>query len=395
MTQSAAKPLRLGMVGGGKDAFIGAVHRMAARLDDSWTMVAGALSSTPERSLASAAAIGLPRAYPDWEAMLAGEVALPVEERIDAVSIVTPNFLHFPVARAFAAEGFAVICDKPMVLTSAEADELRRIVKASGSVFAVTYNYSGYPLVKEARDLVRAGELGEIRKVVVEYHQGWLATRLEESGSKQATWRADPARSGAGGAIADIGTHAENLAATITGLEIEALCADLTALVPGRQLDDDASLLLRFKGGAKGAILASQVEVGEENGLAIRVYGSRAGLRWRQEQPNRLELTSLDGPTRVYTRAGGEYLGAAAQAASRLPSGHPEGFVEAFANIYRNVAAAVREGRGEESWLTGTGLAPDYPGIIDGARGVAFIEAAVRSQASSEKWTPLGFDARE
>lgn len=385
-------PLRLGMVGGGNEAFIGAVHRMAARLDDTWQLVAGALSSTPERSLASARDIGVERGYGTWQEMLEGELALPEDQRIDAVSIVTPNHLHFPVAKAFVEAGFHVVCDKPMTLNSDEAAQLVRAVEGAGVVFAVTYNYTGYPLVKEARRLVRSGELGRLRKVVVQYRQGWLATRAEDEGSKQAEWRLDPSRSGSGGAIGDIGTHAENLVATITGLELEGISADLTPLVEGRSLDDDAGILARFTGGAKGVFVVSQVEVGEENGLSISVYGTEGGLTWRQEEPNRLELTSLDGPRRIYTRAGGDYLGAAAQHASRLPSGHPEGFIEAFANIYRNVAADIRRRRGERTWLDDAGLEPDYPTVIDGARGVAFIETAVKSSSSTEKWTPFDFD---
>lgn len=385
-------PLRLGMVGGGNEAFIGAVHRMAARLDDTWQLVAGALSSTPERSLASARDIGVERGYGTWQEMLEGELALPEDQRIDAVSIVTPNHLHFPVAKAFVEAGFHVVCDKPMTLNSDEAAQLVRAMEGAGVVFAVTYNYTGYPLVKEARRLVRSGELGRLRKVVVQYRQGWLATRAEDGGSKQAEWRLDPSRSGSGGAIGDIGTHAENLVATITGLELEAISADLTPLVEGRSLDDDAGILARFTGGAKGVFVVSQVEVGEENGLSISVYGTEGGLTWRQEEPNRLELTSLDGPRRIYTRAGGDYLGAAAQHASRLPSGHPEGFIEAFANIYRNVAADIRRRRGERTWLDDAGLEPDYPTVIDGARGVAFIETAVKSSSSTEKWTPFDFD---
>lgn len=385
-------PLRLGMVGGGNEAFIGAVHRMAARLDDTWQLVAGALSSTPERSLASARDIGVERGYGTWQEMLEGELALPEDQRIDAVSIVTPNHLHFPVAKAFVEAGFHVVCDKPMTLNSDEAAQLVRAVEGAGVVFAVTYNYTGYPLVKEARRLVRSGELGRLRKVVVQYRQGWLATRAEDEGSKQAEWRLDPSRSGSGGAIGDIGTHAENLVATITGLELEGISADLTPLVEGRSLDDDAGILARFTGGAKGVFVVSQVEVGEENGLSISVYGTEGGLTWRQEEPNRLELTSLDGPRRIYTRAGGDYLGAAAQHASRLPSGHPEGFIEAFANIYRNVAADIRRRRGERTWLDDAGLEPDYPTVKDGARGVAFIETAVKSSSSTEKWTPFDFD---
>lgn len=379
------------MVGGGKDAFIGAVHRMAARLDDAWHLTAGALSSTPERSLASAEAIGLTRGYGTWQEMLEGELALPPESRIDAVSIVTPNHLHFPVALAFVRAGFNVVCDKPMTLNSAEAAELMRAVDQAGVVFAVTYNYTGYPLVKEARRLVAEGRLGALRKVVVQYRQGWLATRAEDAGSKQAAWRLDPERSGLGGAIGDIGTHAENLATTVTGLRIQSLNADLTPLMPGRRLDDDAGILVRFQDGAKGVFVISQVEVGEENGLSISVYGQTGGLTWRQEKPNVLEVASLDGPRQLLTRAGGPYLGPAAQAASRLPSGHPEGFIEAFGNIYRNVAADIRRRRGEKTWLDQLGLEPDYPTVVDGARGVAFIEAAVASSASSQKWTPFEF----
>ena len=384
----ARAPLRLGMVGGGQGAFIGAVHRMAARLDESFELVAGALSSTPERSRASGAALGLERVYGTWEEMLAGESALPPERRIHAVSIVTPNHMHHPVALAFVRAGFAVVCDKPMTVTTLQARELEAAVAASGVVFAVTYNYTGYPLVKEARRLVADGVLGDLRKVVLEYHQGWLATRLEADGNKQAAWRADPAAAGLGGAVADIGSHAENLAATVTGLRVTELCGDLTPLVPGRQLDDDCNLLLRFEGGVKGVLVASQVAVGAENDLRITVSGSRGTLRWRQEEPNRLELALLEAPLQVYTRAGGPYLGSAAVAAARIPSGHPEGFIEAFANVYRNAARDIRL-RAGEALLEGE-PAPDYPGVSAGARGVAFVEAAVRSQALGSVWTQVG-----
>jgi len=394
------RPLKLGMVGGGSGAFIGAVHRMAARLDGAWEVTAGALSSTPERALESGRAIGLARPYPTWEEMLERELALPAGERIDAVSIVTPNHLHHPVAKAFTEAGFHALCDKPMVLDSEQAADLVRAVDAAGTIFAVTYNYTGYPLVKEARRLVQEGAIGEVRKVIVEYNQGWLATKLEDTGAKQAVWRADPARSGIGGAIADIGSHAENLVATVTGLELSALCADLTSFVPGRRLDDDANLLLRFHGGAKGVMIASQIEVGEENDLRIRVYGTTGGLLWRQEEPNQLIHKTLEGPTRILTRNGGGYLGAAAQANTRLPSGHPEGFIEAFANVYTNVAAAIaaRKGAGPATGASAGSLgagsaagavAPDFPTVLDGARGVAFIEAAVASSASTTKWTPF------
>jgi predicted dehydrogenase len=366
------------MVGGGRDAFIGSVHRTAARLDNTFVLVAGALSSTPEKALASAEDLGLARGYASWEAMLEGEAALRPSERIEAVSIVTPNHMHYPVAKAFAQAGFHVICDKPLVHTREQAAELTRIVAETGIVFGVTYNYSGYPMVKEARRLVADGVIGKVRKAIVEYNQGWLATRLEASGeNKQSEWRTDPARSGSGGAIGDIGSHAENLVATITGLELEAVCAELTTFVEGRRLDDDANLLLRFKGGARGILTASQIEVGEENDLRIRVYGETGSLTWHQEDPNRLVHKTLEGPTQLLTRGNG-YLGSAAAAASRLPAGHPEAFLEAFANVYAGIADAIH---GDPN--------ADYPTVVDGARGVAFIETTVESANSDRKWTPF------
>ena len=373
-------PIRLGMVGGGAGAFIGAVHRTAARLDGNYTLLAGALSSQPERALASARDLGLPRGYDSWEAMLEGERALPEEQRIEAVSIVTPNHMHYPVARAFADAGFHVICDKPLVHNSEQAAELVRLARQRGIVFGVTYNYTGYPMVMEARRRIDEGSLGALRKVIVEYNQGWLATKLEDSGSnKQSEWRTDPARSGIGGAIGDIGSHAENLASAVTGLELEALCADLTTFVPGRRLDDDANVLLRFAGGARGVLIASQIEVGEENDLRIRVYGERGSLTWHQEDPNALILKTLDGPTQILTR-GNAYLGPRASAATRTPPGHPEAFLEAFGNIYTALADAIR---GDTD--------AHYPSVLDGARGVHFIEKTVASAASDRKWTPARF----
>jgi predicted dehydrogenase len=376
----------MGMVGGGKDAFIGAVHRKAAALDGEIAFVAGALSSTPEKAKASGRELGLDEArnYGSWEEMLEKESALPEGERIDFVSIVTPNHMHFPVAKAFAEAGFNVVCDKPLVHTSEQAQELIEIVERTGVVFAVTYNYTGYPLVRQARAMVREGKLGEIRKVIVEYNQGWLAEKLEETGAKQAEWRTDPARSGIAGAIGDIGSHAENLATTITGLELEAICAELTTFVPGRKLDDDGNLLLRFAGGAKGVLIASQISTGEENDLRIRVYGTQGSLTWHQEEPNALVFKPLDGPFQVMTR-GQPYLGDAAQRATRLPTGHPEAFIEAFANVYLGAAAAMRarrEGREPDP------LEADYPTVYDGARGVHFIEKTVESARSEQKWTP-------
>lgn len=374
------------MVGGGRDAFIGAVHRKAIALDGQIELVAGALSSSPEKAKASGRDLFLPddRNHGDWRALLDDELKRPASERIDFVSIVTPNHVHFPVAQAFVEAGFHVVCDKPMVHTREQADALVAAVAKQGTVFGVTYNYTGYPMVRQAREMVRAGDIGEIRKVVVEYNQGWLATRLEGEGNKQAAWRSDPARSGAAGAIGDIGSHAEHLVATVTGLEIESLCADLSSLVPGRPLDDDGSLLLRFVGGARGVLIASQVNTGLENDLRLRVSGTLGTLVWRQEQPSELVHLPHDGPKRIFTR-GSPWLCAAAQRASRLPSGHPEGFIEAFANVYGGVAADIR------TRLAGTQadpLAADYPRVEEGARGVRFIERAVASAASEAKWTP-------
>ena len=374
--------LRYGMVGGGEGAFIGAVHRHAMALDHRYSLAAGALSSTPERARRSGEALGLPtdRNYPTWEALLEGELARPREERIDLVVIVTPNHVHYPVAKAFAEAGINVVSDKPLVHTSHQAQELVEAVARTGVVFGVTYNYTGYPLVKEARAMIQRGALGALRKVVVGYHQGWLATNLERSGAKQAQWRTDPERSGAAGAIGDIGSHAENLVATVTGLELEAVCADLTTFVPGRRLDDDGNLLLRFKGGAKGVMIASQIEIGHENDLVLQVYGEQASLTWRQEEPNQLWYAPLDGPVELLRRGNG-YLGEAAQRATRLPSGHPEAFLEAFANVYGAIADAI------ERREAGGDTRGDYPSVLDGARGVRFIERTVLSAGSEAKWT--------
>jgi predicted dehydrogenase len=382
-----ARKIRYGMIGGGRGAFIGAVHRKAMALDAHYEFVAGALSSDPERARASGAELGLAdsRNYPSWQAMLEGELKLPSEERIDLVVIVTPNHVHFPVAQAFAESGFHVVCDKPLVHTSEQAQTLLETAQKSGVIFGVTYNYTGYPLVRHARDMVRRGDLGAIRKVIVEYNQGWLATHLESSGQKQADWRTDPARSGAAGAIGDIGSHAENLVSTVTGLELSQLCADLTTFVPGRQLDDDGNLLLRFHGGAKGVLIASQIEIGGENDIRLRVFGDRGSLAWYQENPNYLEYNPLEGPRQILTR-GSAYLSAAAQKATRLPTGHPEAFLEAFANVYVGVAEAItaRLEKRELNELEG-----EYPSLEDGARGVRFIEKTVESSRSDQKWTAM------
>lgn len=370
------RPIRLAMVGGGQDAFIGAVHRHAAALDGRYVLVAGALSSTPERSRASGAALGLPpeRSYGTWQEMLRGEQQR--EDGAEVISIVTPNHLHFPVALAAVQAGFHVVCDKPLVPTLEQARALEAAVRDAGTAFAVTYNYSGYPMVRQARDLVRTGRLGDVRKVIVEYHQGWLAGH--ETG-KQAEWRSDPARNGPAGALGDIGTHAEHLATFVTGLSLNAVAAELTTFVPGRTLDDDASMLLRFEGGARGILTVSQVEIGRENDLRLSVFGSRGSLSWQQENPNHLLYDQLGTPRQVLTR-GGPGTGEAAGAMTRLPAGHPEAFTEAFANIYRAVAddLAARE-RGES-------VTPDYPTIRDGVQGVDFMARVLRSAAGGGAW---------
>ncbi len=384
------RTLKMGMVGGGPGAFIGDVHRRAALLDGGVELVAGAFSSDRERSHEKGRELLLDpaRVHGSLDEMIERELALPVGERVDFVSIVTPNHLHFPMASALLQAGIHVVCDKPMTFDVDEARRLKAQVEKSGRVFALTHNYTGYPMVKLARDLVRKGELGRVRKIVAEYPQGWLATPLERTGMKQADWRTDPARSGAAGCMGDIGTHAENLAEYVTGLRITELAADLTTFVDGRRLDDDGNVLVRFEGGARGVLFASQVSVGEENGLALRVYGERRGLRWRQETPNTLQLTSLDGPEETWSRGNG-YIGEmspAAARASRLPAGHPEAFFEAFANVYANACDTIRARiLGEEP----DPLALDFPTVGDGLRGMLFIETAVASARSAQKWTSM------
>ena len=381
---TAPRKLRMGMVGGGEGAFIGEVHRKAAALDGQIDFVAGALASSPEKARRSGRALGLPdnRSYPDWQAMLDGELARPEGDRIDFVSIVTPNHLHFEVAQAFVHAGIHVVCEKPMVHTAAQAAELARLVQEKGVVFAVTYNYSAYPLIRQARQMVLGGELGEVRRVSAEYHQGWLATAQDES-NKQADWRTDPARSGMGGAIGDIGSHAEQLISCVTGLKLESLCADLSTFVPGRRLDDDASVLLRFVGGARGVLTCSQIEIGRENDLRLGVFGTKGSLSWQQENPNVLVLDLLGRPRQIFTR-GGPGLSAEASAAIRLPAGHPEAFIEAFANVYLGAAAHIR------AKMNGQSEAPlPYPTVHDGLQGVQFIEKVIESSRSSERWTAV------
>ena len=380
--------LRYAMVGGGRDAFIGAVHRHAMALDGQYELVAAALSSSADKARASGRDLGLgdARNHGSWQALLDDEQKRPADERVDLVVIVTPNHVHFEVARAFVDAGFHVVCDKPLVHTSAQADDLAARVAHAGTLFAVTYNYTGYPMVRQAREMVRSGAIGAVRKVIVEYHQGWLTTQLEDAGNKQADWRTDPARSGVAGAIGDIGSHAENLCATVTGLQIESLCADLTSFVPGRRLDDDGNLLLRFTNGARGVLIASQIEAGCENDIRLRVFGERGMLDWRQEDPNHLVHAPIDAPRMLLTR-GSPWLGEAARRACRLPAGHPEAFIEAFANLYVGVAADLRSRR--DHGRPASAAEADYPRIEDGVRGVRFIETTVASAASDRKWTPM------
>jgi len=377
--------LRLGMVGGGRGAFIGAVHRIAARLDDRWELVAGALSSDPQRARDSAADVFIApdRAYSDFTEMARKEGAR--EDGIDAVAIVTPNHLHHPASMAFLEAGIHVICDKPMTATVAQAEELVAAVEASGQLFALTHNYTGYPMVRHARELVASGELGTIRVVQAEYPQDWLTTSLEETGQKQAAWRTDPAQTGGGGCIGDIGTHAFNLAEFVTGLHCTQIAADLTSFVPGRRVDDNVNMLLRFSSGARGMLWSSQVAPGNENGLRLRVYGDKAGIEWHQEQPNHLRFARLGEPPQLITR-NGPGAGPASAYASRIPAGHPEGYLEGFAQIYSDVAeqiAARIEGREPDpaSLLV--------PTVADGLRGVQFISAAVDSSRNSAAWTSL------
>jgi predicted dehydrogenase len=379
--QKSNRPIRYGMVGGGQGAFIGAVHRIAARLDGEFELVAGALSSDPERARISGAEIGLDpeRCYGSFEEMAKAEAARP--DGIEAVSIVTPNHVHFPAAKAFLEAGIHVICDKPLTSNLADAKQLADLVKSSGKLLVLTHNYTGYPMIRHARQMVAEGLLGTLRVVQAEYPQDWLT---EPVSNKQADWRTDPARSGAGGALGDIGTHAYNLARFVTGLELDSLAADLTAFVDGRQLDDNAHVMLRFRGGAKGMLWASQVAPGNENGLKLRVYGSKGGLEWEQEQPNHLWFTPFGGEKRLITR-GGTGAGASAARVTRVPSGHPEGYLEGFANIYAEAARAIRAVR------DGTPIPEDvmFPTVEDGVEGVAFVEACVRSSKENGAWTKL------
>ncbi len=381
--------IRYGMVGGGPGAFIGAVHRMAAALDGTTELVAGAFSSDADRSAQQGHDLGLDpaRTYGSFAEMARAEAVLPADRRIQFVAIVTPNHLHYEPARAFLEAGFDVVCDKPLTTSLEDAYALCDLVRKREAVFALTHNYTGYPMIKEARDWAKTGRLGTIRKIVVEYLQGWLSTPLEETGQKQADWRTDPERAGVAGALGDIGSHAHNLVGYVTGLEVEAVFGDLTTFVEGRRLEDDASLLLRYEGGARGTLTASQICVGEENGLTLRVYGTDAGLIWQQHDPETLRLLPAAGPSEVHRR-GHPYVSESAAGATRLPPGHPEGFIEGFANIYRAVAGSIA--------ARATGREPnaaerDYPTVYDGARGVHFLHRAVEA-GRTDGWVDAAYD---
>lgn len=377
----------MGMVGGGRGAFIGGVHRMAAALDGQIELVCGAFSSRPEVSKASGEDFFLPadRVYGDYMEMITREAELPEGERMDFVSIVTPNHMHYGPAKMALEYGFHVICDKPLSFDMEQAEELQKLVKKTGLIFALTHNYTGYPMVKQARAMIAHQEIGKIRKVVVAYPQGWLSTRVEATDQKQASWRTDPSKSGIAGAMGDIGTHAENLTEYMTGLQITELCADISTIVKGRQLDDDGNVLLRFSNGARGILYASQISAGEENDLHINVYGEKGSIAWRQMEPNSLIVKWLDQPTQIY-RTGVGTLYDQTNDHSRLPAGHPEGYLEAFANIYRNVAMCIQariEGQMPEDKYM------DFPTVDDGVRGMKFVYAVIASGNSNEKWTEL------
>jgi len=376
--------IRMGMIGGGQGAFIGAVHRIAARLDDRYILVAGALSSDEERARASAVELGIPpdRAYGSFPEMLEQESRRP--DRVDVVTIVTPNHMHFPIAKMALEKGFHVVCDKPLTTTGAEARELVDLVQETGLIFCVTYNYSGYPLIRQAQGMIGRGMLGNVRVVQVEYAQAWLTEALERSGQKQASWRTDPLQSGVGGCVGDIGTHAFHLSTFVTGLRPKSLLSDLSTFVLGRKLDDNAHILLRFEGGAKGMLWASQVAPGNENALRLRVFGDKGALEWAQENPNELWFTPVNDTKRKITRSGDGAMDEAARL-TRVPSGHPEGYLEAFGNVYAEVARAIlarKSGRLVDPTVA-------FPLVEDGMSGVNFIEAAVKSSTAGGVWVDL------
>ncbi|MBD3385634.1 gfo/Idh/MocA family oxidoreductase [candidate division KSB1 bacterium] len=374
----------MGMVGGGPGAFIGEVHRKAARMDGMIELVAGAFDADPAKSqeMGKIQNLNPNRVYDTYEDMVKAEAALPEDERIDFVAVTTPNNLHYPIAKAFLDAGFNVVCEKPMTMNVEEAKALKEAVEKSGKVFALLHNYTGYPMVKQARHMVKEGMLGKIQKIVVEYPQDWLLERIELTGQMQASWRTDPKQAGAGGCLGDIGTHAENLAGYITGLEIEELCADLTSFVEGRPLDDDVNILLHYNNGARGVLHSSQISTGQENNLNIRVWGTKGAIQWFQENPNYLYYFQQGKPVQIYRR-GNDYLCQAAQRANRIPPGHPEAFLEAFSNIYKNATDTMRAHMlGSEP----TELELDFPNVDDGLEGMQFIETVVASSKSDKKW---------
>ncbi|WP_282087569.1 Gfo/Idh/MocA family protein [Aquimarina algiphila] len=379
------KKLKMGMVGGGIGSFIGDVHRKAAGIDGMISLVCGAFSSSEEKSITSAEAIGISknRAYGSFEQMIKEEAKLPEDERMDFVAIVTPNHMHFPPAKMALEHGFHVICDKPMTLTLEEAVELEKIIAASGKVFALTHNYTGYPMVKQAKAMIAKGDLGTIRKINVQYLQGWLSTALEKTDHKQAAWRVDPKRSGIGGALGDIGTHAENLVEYITGTQITELAADLSAFGEGRTLDDDGNVLLRFANGAKGIMTFSQIATGEENNLGVKIYGTKGSIEWYQENPNELVVRWLDQPKQVFTPGGnGGYPESSDYV--RIPAGHPEGYLEGFATIYRSFAKELLLTKEKQP-----SAQHDFPTAKDGVRGMKFIYAAVESSQNNARWIKM------
>ncbi len=373
------------MIGGGQGAFIGAVHRIASRIDDEYELVCGAFSSDPEKAKASGIALGLPaeRSYTSYKELIEQENQLPEDERVQVISIVTPNHVHFEPAKLALENGFHVILDKPMTFSLAEAKELEKVVKSSGKRFCLTHTYTGYPMVKEAKQIIKQNRLGAIRKVYVEYPQGWLSTFLEGSDQKQAAWRTDPGKSGIAGAMGDIGTHAFNLAEYISGLQVTKVCADINIVVEGRKLDDDGAVLLKFNNGASGVLIASQVATGDENNIKIRVYGEKGGLEWQQDVANTLLVKWPDKPAEIM-RTGGGYVSSFASHNTRTPAGHPEGYLEAFANLYRNFALCIKA---DIAGGNPTAEELDYPGIEDGLRGMAFVENVIASGKSGEKWT--------
>jgi predicted dehydrogenase len=376
--------IRMGMIGGGKNAFIGAVHRIAANIDGQIELCCGALSSNPETAKESGEALFLPsdRNYGTYQEMIEKESLLPADQRMHFVTIVTPNFAHFAPAMMALEHGFHVVIDKPITLSLEEAKKLQEKIDETGLILCLTYTYSGYPMVKQAKQMVRDNAFGKIRKVLVEYPQGWLSLPSERDGNKQSSWRTDPSKSGISGCMGDIGTHAAQLAEYISGLEITKICADLNIMVDGRALDDDGNILLKFNNGANGVLVASQIAAGEENALKIKVYGEKGGLEWHQEEPNTLKVKWLDAPTQLY-RTGQPYLTEAAQFNARTPAGHPEGYLEAFANIYRNFALTLKA---KLEGGTPTAEMLDFPGVEEGVRGMAFIENVVASGQSDQKW---------